>query len=307
MATASFPLTCGEWVQGLYNEKPALVSCPIDIYARAEVRIDAAGPWQFPAEASKAVSALEAGCRRLGFAGGGVLELESNPRIGRGFGTSTADIAACLYALGIELGASLEPELIAEIAVGIEPSDSTIFPGLTLFDHRRAAYHQTWGTAPPLNVVLLDPGGMVDTIQFNQLDHQEKLNQQASIHQEAFNLLRLGLQESNWQALGQAASLSAKAHQEILNNPLLEKAFQLADQIGALGVCRAHSGTILGLILDPNKEDPFKASRYVVRQLPATVKISCHRLVDGGPRNQNLISGETHVTARTALENPTAR
>jgi L-threonine kinase len=305
VATASIPLTCGELVQGLYEGEPALVSCPIDSYSHAQVRLNAAGPWQFPAKASKAVAALEAGCRRLRYAGGGVLELESSPRRGRGFGTSSADIASCLYAFGDELGAELTPDIIAEIAVSIEPSDSTIFPGLTFFDHRSGSYHQTWGAAPPLNVILLDPGGRVDTIRFNQLDHQDKLLKQASIHQEAFNLLRLGLQSSDWQALGQAASLSAKAHQAILDNPLLEKAFQLAAQIGALGVCRAHSGTILGLIIDPNSENLFEASSYVAGQLPASVNISCHRMVDGGPRFQVQRSGENYVTARTAIENPT--
>lgn len=303
MATVSIPLTCGELVQGLWEGEPALVSCPIDLYSHAQVRVDAAMPWKYPANTPKANSALEAGCRRLRYTGGGVLELDSSTLRGRGFGTSTADIASCLYAFGEELHHHLDPTFVAEIAVGVEPSDSTIFPGLTLFDHRRGCKIQTWGTAPPLNVILLDPGGQVDTIRFNQLDHQKTLKKLASIQKEAFNMLRSSLLSADWAVFGQAASLSAKTHQEILYNPLLEKTFQIATKMDALGVCRAHSGTILGIIVDPEKEDTEGAVAYAATQLPISVHVSCHCIVDGGPRYQTHEIGDYYVTERTHLEN----
>lgn len=284
MVSVSVPYTCGELVQGLWEGIPALVSCPIDRYSIIQIQLSDSKNWHTPTDSPKTTSALKEIASRLRYAGGGVLELDSSAPRGRGYGTSTADIASCLYAFSKAVDQNLDPDYVAEIAVDIEPSDSTIFPGLTLFDHRQGTITQPWGQAPPLNVILLDPGGMVDTIQFNQLDHQKPLQEKAIIHQEAFDLLKSSLETSDWLTFGEAVTLSARAHQDILNNPLLEKSIQLANQIGGLGVCRAHSGTILGLVIDPLQEDTEEAARYLQCRLPESVTISTHRIVGGGPR-----------------------
>lgn len=297
----SVPYTCGELVQGLWEGMPALVSCPIDRYAAVTICGGKTDGWQIQGDFPKARAALQMARENLPQAGRGLLELDSCAPRGRGYGTSTADIASCLYAIGCDTATT------AEIAIRIEPSDSTIFPGLTLFDHRQGAFTQTWGSAPPLNVILLDPGGQVDTIQFNQLDHQENLKKQSSTHQEAFNLLKTSLEIEDWQMFGEAASLSARAHQEILENQLLEKSFSLAKQVGALGVCRAHSGTILGLIIDPIEINMTEVAAYISEQLPESVNTTCHRMTNGGPKYQINDLGEQHVIARTYLENPAIR
>jgi L-threonine kinase len=283
-ATVGIPLTCGELVQGLWEGTPALVSCPIDRYHRAHVRLDDRGFWELPDEAPKAATALETGIARLRGQVGGVLKLDSPAPRGRGYGTSTADIAASLYALGEALRQPFTPADIAQIAVGVEPSDSTIFPELTLFTHRDGTNHQVWGTAPPLSVILLDPGGEVDTLAFNQRDIGAALSRLESIHKEAFSLLQIGLRERDWEAVGKAASLSAIAHQGILFSPLLETAVRLCNQIDALGVCRAHSGTILGLILDPSQIDIFSATTYIQENVHPAVSVCHHHIVGGGPR-----------------------
>jgi L-threonine kinase len=283
-ATVGIPLTCGELVQGLWEGTPALVSCPIDRYHHAHVRLDDRGFWDSPAEAPKAAAALQAGSARLRGQVGGILELDSPAPRGRGYGTSTADIAASLYALGEALRQPFTPAEVAQMAVGVEPSDSSIFPELTLFAHRDGTNHQGWGTAPPLSVILLDPGGEVDTLAFNQRDMGAALSRLAPTHQEAFTLLRSGLANQDWDAAGKAASLSAKAHQDILFSPLLEKALALAEQIHALGVCRAHSGTILGLILDPTQIDIDSATTYIQENVHPAVSVHHHHIVGGGPR-----------------------
>ncbi len=283
----------------MWAGKPALVSLPIEQFSTARLHLDESEGLQIQGDFPKARAALKIACEHLPHAGRGILELESYMPRGRGYGTSTADIAACLYAIGCDQAT------VAKIAVSIEPSDSTIFPGLTLFDHRQGSWSQTWGTAPPLNVILLDPGGQIDTVEFNQHDHQEILKKQAFIHQEAFHMLKTSLESEDWEMFGEATTLSAKAHQSILDNPLLEKTINLAKQVGALGVCRAHSGTILGVIADPKITDTTKAVNYISRQMPKYVNTSSHRMTDGGPRYQIKNLGEQHVTARTHLENPT--
>jgi L-threonine kinase len=133
-------------------------------------------------------------------------------------------------------------------------------------------------------VVVLDPGGVVDTLAFNQLDHREVLRQLAPRHQAAFTLLREGLQQGNLEAIGVAATLSAGAHQAILANPLLEPILALARDVKALGVCRAHSGTLLGLLLDPKEADVPAITALATRRFAPAVTVCSRPLVSGGLR-----------------------
>jgi L-threonine kinase len=283
-ACAALPATCGELVQGTLDGIPCLVSCPIDFYSVAEIHLNSTPGWETPRDASKAAAALHAGLAYLGGGPGGRLRIVSNVPRGRGYGSSTADIGATLYALGQALGQTLALEQIAGLAVEVEPSDSSIFPGLALFDHRSGRFHEELGPAPPLAVVVIDPGGEVDTLAFNQIDHRRTLARLAGQHREAFNLLCQGLREGDWRAMGEAASLSARAHQAVLPNPLLESALVLAREVGALGLCRAHSGTLLGLLLDPVGSDLPAVVAFVTSRLPKMVSVKPYPLVDGGPR-----------------------
>jgi L-threonine kinase len=212
------------------------------------------------------------------------LRLYSEIPRGRGYGSSTVDVGACLYAVSRALGRELEPGEAARLAVAIEPTDSTLFPGLTLFDHRRGSFSRFLGGAPALDVVVIDPGGYVDTVAFNRRDLRQALQRLTETHREAFELLGHGLASGDAPAIGQAATLSARAHQSILHNPLLEDVLRLAREIDALGVCRAHSGTILGVLLDRSNTDLAACSRFLRRRLPTGVEISSYPLVDGGPR-----------------------
>jgi len=283
--SAALPATCGELVQGLLDGVPCLVSCPIDQYGTATVRLKPEPGWEVPTDAPKAVSALHAGLAYLGkSSGGGRLKLASDLPRGRGYGSSTADVGATLYALGQAFGQSLTVPEITRMAVEVEPSDSTIFPGLVLFDHRRGSFHRSLGPAPSLAVVVLDPGGEVDTLAYNREVRPESLHRFAAEHCEAVALLEAGLTGQDWARVGQAATLSARTHQAVLFNPLLETALDICQALGGLGVCRAHSGTILGLLFDPTRTPPDESLRRTRLMIPDSVQIRLRTLVNGGPR-----------------------
>jgi len=285
LARVALPATCGELVQGSLDGVPCLVSCPIDCYAVAQVDLRSTPGWDVPGDSPKAAAALHAGLKFLGeVTWGGRLSLSNDLPRGRGYGSSTADMGATLYALARALRRPIAPEQVAQLAVSVEPSDSSIFPGLAVFDHRGGRLLEGLGPAPPLAVVVVDPGGEVDTLAFNRMDHQAALRRLAPQHREAFRLLRQGLKNRDWEAVGAAATLSARVHQAILPDPLLDPALVLARDVAALGVCRAHSGTILGLLLDPCQADPAGVVSFVSRHLPGGVSVRPYALVDGGPR-----------------------
>jgi L-threonine kinase len=280
----ALPGTCGELVQGTLEGLPALVSCPIDLFATAEIRVAPAGP-EGSCPAPKAEAALRLARAAWGAADADfALRLSTNLPRSRGYGSSTADVGAALYGLAALLGRTVTPEEVARLAVQVEPTDSTVCPGLALLDHRSATRCQTLGPAPPLAVVVVDPGGEVDTLAFNRRDLAAALRRLAPRHHEAFALLETGLAHGDLPALGAAATLSAVAHNEILHHPLLERTLSLAREAHALGLCCAHSGTLLGVLLDPSQDDVAEVTRFLRLHLGAVATVTAHRLVGGGPR-----------------------
>ena len=89
--------------------------------------------------------------------------MASSLPIGKGMGSSTADLSAACYAVAVALNRRLTPEAVAEIALSIEPSDGTFSPGITLIDHVDGRIFERIGEPFPLGLLVLDFGGAVDT------------------------------------------------------------------------------------------------------------------------------------------------
>lgn len=283
---AAVPFTCGELVQGVLDGAPCLVSCPIDHYSAARVTLLPGGAADLAPCRPKATAAIIAGLRHFGLpdALGVRLRIQSPLPTGRGYGSSTADIAAALYALAVATDRVLASRDLASLAVAIEPTDSSPFPGLVLFDHRTGSRLELLGPAPSLDIVVLDPGGEVDTQRYNRVNRTYAQMQLRSQHDTAFALVCSGVQRHDLESLGAGATLSAEVHQLLLHNPLLDTTLSLARHVNAVGVCRAHSGTLLGLMLDPARDDVADVAGFVRRRMPGGVSMSVSRLVDGGPR-----------------------
>lgn len=303
-ARVAVPGTCGELVQGTWDGTPCLVSCPIDHYSVANVQLTSHAEWELQPERPKIRTALQQGLAVLDHStSGGTVRVCSTLPQGRGYGSSTADIGAVLYALSTALGQPFTPLDVAALALQVEPTDSSLFPELTLWDHRHGQCYETLGTPPTLTVMVLDPGGEINTVAYNQSNHHRTLQHLTAQHRDAFQLLRDGIQRSDRAAIGAAATLSAETHQAILPNTLLEPAIQLAREVGALGVCRAHSGTVIGLLLDPDPSETDRVQRWVQHRLTGHIQISTHRLIAGGPRlltavNSNIETKPLSATAQ---------
>lgn len=285
-ATASVPFTCGELVQGRDQHGPFLVSCPIDRYSTVTVALNESGAIHAPRERPKAAAAVGATLASLGFGRiGADVTVRSHLPPGRGFGTSTADIAAAVAATSAAAGSLLPPAVIAELAVQLEPSDGTMLPGLATFDHLAASRMELLGAAPSLGLLVLDFGGEVDTVA-HHARHPLMAAANPAIGGELLGLVRGAVGSRNPAALGRAATRSALENQTVLTKPALPAAVELSSRVGGFGVCAAHSGTALGLLLPADRSLVRRATNLARQMLPGLVEAWPTRIVDGGIRLQ---------------------
>jgi len=68
-------------------------------------------------------------------------------------------------------------------------------------------------------------------------------------------LLRQAIQKQSLPLIGKIASASARMHQRHLPKPYFDKIERLCEEVGALGVQIAHSGTIVGILFDGDDSD----------------------------------------------------
>ena len=288
-ATVRAPGVCGELAQGMLKQQYFLVTCPIDFFARVQVEVYQDGPGQdgpdikAPANCPKAVQALEATLDFLGRKDLSARLTVSNPiPRGKGMGSSSADVAATIAATGLAMGRELAPEQVAEIAVAVEPTDGIMVPGIALFDHREGRIVETLGPPPPMEIVAVDFGGTVDTVEFNRVDRRSVWQSLQAETDEALRLVRAGIQAGDPAMVGHGASISAQASLKVLPKPRLSDVMAFAQEVGAVGVNAAHSGTIIGILLDARPRRGKSTFRQAQRAFPDAEAVHHFRLLGGG-------------------------
>jgi len=283
-ATVRVPGTCGELVQGMLDGSHFLITCPIDLYST--VRVDlylGKGEVEGPQDCPKAIRAVRLTLSYL-------LREDLDARLyvrspiprGKGMASSTADVAGAIGATALALGRQLSPLEVGRLAVAVEPSDGVMFPGIALFDHREGRLHEVLGPPPFAELVVLDFGGTVDTLEFNKIDRRSLLQPSEPRFREAVNYVRRGIQMSDLALVGKGATISALAHQSILHKPQLAEVQEFGKAMGAVGVNVAHSGTILGLLLDGRLGVGDRVYKEALRVFPQMEAAYLLRMVSGG-------------------------
>ncbi|SFU83505.1 GHMP kinase [Xenorhabdus koppenhoeferi] len=255
MAEACCPASCGELLQGWLLGGEKLISCPINWFSC--VSVSEGTPirherqrmrqmvnllldyWQIPLKFSAALR----------------IEYQSAIPLAKGMASSTADIAATAHATAKLLGKSLNSETLAQLCVKLEPTDSTIFEQLTLFDHLTAQTQIPFDWQPDVDILLLESPQIILTEKFHQQDHRSQLLDNASLLQQAWEKFRAANQQHDNYRLGEACTLSAIANQSILPKPCFEQLRDLVEQAGIYGLNVAHSGSVVGLLFNSHHHD----------------------------------------------------
>ena len=282
--SARAPGTCGELAQGMVNGHHVQVTCPVDIYSRATVKLSPGpGTVEGPEDSPKARMAVRLTLAHVGREEFDArLHLESPLPREKGMGSSTADVAAAIVATAAALGRRLSPQDVAKIALQVEPSDGVMIPGIALFDHRDGKVARELGSAPAMRVLVLDFGGTINTGTFNALDRTETLMRQAPRVKEALAMITEGLRDGDIGLIGKGATRSALTHQHVFPNAHLRDVMRFARQAGAIGVNVAHSGTVLGVLFDDDCGLVKEAERDAATKLCGLETTYNTRLIGGG-------------------------
>ncbi|WP_394838616.1 amino acid adenylation domain-containing protein [Pendulispora rubella] len=207
-------------------------------------------PWKIKAQ--RAAELALAWAQRENW--GGRLELRSNIPIGCGLGSSTSDVLAAIRAVATATRKVIAPEIIAKLAVQAETaSDSLMFPDrAVLFAHREGrVVEDLGGPLPPLEVLGIntDTAG-IDTIELTRARYDSTEIEGFRV---AIGLLRRAVRDGDPRLLARVATADARVSQRYLPKPHFKKLEELAESVGALGLQVAHSGTVVGLLFDPQE------------------------------------------------------
>lgn len=299
-AAALAPGTCGELVQGMTTDGvDFLITCPVNQFARATATVYAgpsvsgllvSGVDHLPKTRRAVALALAEIERRVGSVGLSAAVSVSSPiPVGKGMGSSSADIAAAVSAVASAAGVALPPEIIARIALAVEPTDGVMFPGIAMFDHRQGRIAESLGPPPPLEVIAVDRGGQVDTLAFNAVDRRAQWAAVSGQTAAARDLVREGIRRGDPELVGRGATISAQVGHPPDAGQWVARALALAQEIGrgAVGVNVAHSGTVVGILLDARQRRSKPAFRRAQQEFADAASVQHFRVIGGGVRPQS--------------------
>lgn len=270
--------TFGELLQGVDDDGvDFLVTLPISCWSTATFVSEPSRPGiaVSPPYKYKAVALARAILTSAGANGGGRIELRSAIPEGKGLASSSADLVATARAVGNALGVELSGELIEELLRRIEPTDGVMYDAVTAFNHRQVRLRAVLGTLPPLIVVGLDEGGVVDTMRFNRLPKPFDAADRRA-YTRLLAELTTAVADGDLTTVGRVATESAELNQKLHTKRTLGALRAACADIDALGVVTAHSGTVNGLLLagtDPDFTAKRAAAERVCMRLAGNVSV----------------------------------
>jgi len=222
----------------------------------------------FPPHKEKSRRLAEELVRLYKLEAGGELHINSELPEGKGCASSSADMVATARAIESAFGIQIPRHSLARIMSAIEPSDGVMYEGIVSFHQREGIVHSRLGTLPSLTIVALDEGGQAET---TELCKNRGFHSSSRLAEYERLLLDLGraVRQRHLRSVGDVATRSAVLNQDVLPKKHLELFLDLRARYDALGVAATHSGTCLGLLLDPGSPRHSEVLPKLVSELLA--------------------------------------
>lgn len=250
------PASCGEFVQGILDGEEYLSSYAIDMFSIVTLEEKQEKINLGPKKSRKAIEKVFERfniplkeCKNIS------LEINSKIPVGKGMASSTADIGATIKATISMLNKNLDNEEISRIASQIEPTDSTLLYKNSIFNPIKGRVKKYLSTLDNGKVIILEPNEILETsIIRSNPDYLDIKLENKGVIKESFNLLEEGLKERDLKLIGKACTLSSLANENIHKKPYLNEIIEISNKMGAYGVNIAHSGTVMGILIDHNMD-----------------------------------------------------
>ncbi|MTI47960.1 MAG: kinase [Firmicutes bacterium] len=243
--------TFGELLQGvLQDNNNFLVTMPIECYSRAKYISNKSSNILkvFPTYKTKSLNLANHILKHFNLQEGGILAIESNLSVGKGLASSSADLVATSRAISDYYGIDISNTLLNRFMREIEPSDGVMYDGIVSFYHRKVRLCKYIGNVPPLSIVGIDEGGVVDTIAYNKVQ-KEFTDYEKKVYEQLLNTITKAIKEKNINEIGRIATKSALMNQRFIYKKNLHKLIEICEEVDGLGVIVTHSGTCLGILL----------------------------------------------------------
>lgn len=230
---------------------------------------------------TKAAKAAEMTLRNLGLEQhGGYLFLANDCPLGWGLGSSTCDVVATIRAVADAFGVELSAHDVGKLAVRAElASDSVMFDQNTvLFAHHDGLVLEEFANPLPcFEVVAVNTDNShrgIDTL-------RQPFANYTSGEVEEFDALRRklqrALQHNDLSGIGKVATASATINDRYLPKPYFATLLAIASACQAVGVQVAHSGSVIGLLFDPDRPDRSRGTTEAITRLRQLGLTACYR------------------------------
>lgn len=251
------PASCGEFVQGIIDDEEYLCSYAIDMYSKVYIEeklIDinlgrrksrlaiekVFEKFNLPKKYTKNIS----------------LNIDSKIPVGKGMASSTADIGATIKATLSLIDKDLSSEEICKLAAEIEPTDSIFIDKNSIFNPLSGTVIKYLGNLTNAKVIILEPNKMLDTMKIRlRKDYNTLKIENREIIKRSFAILEEGIKSDNLSLVGEACTLSSLANENIEKKEYLSEIIKISKKCGAYGVNIAHSGTVIGILIDKFMDD----------------------------------------------------
>lgn len=283
------PASCGEFVQGIIDDEEYLCSYAIDMYSKVYIEEKLVDinlgryksrlaiekvfeKFNLPKKYTKNIS----------------LNINSKIPVGKGMASSTADIGATIKATLSLIDKDLSSEEISKLATEIEPTDSIFIDKNSIFNPLNGTVIKYLGNLTNAKVVILEPNKVLDTMKIRLRQDYNKLKvENKEVIKKSFALLEEGLKKNNLSLVGEACTLSSLANENIEKKEYLNEIIKISKKYGAYGVNIAHSGTVVGILIDKFMNDKKMIDALCESNINSVYnKIYTQNIINGGIKGE---------------------
>ncbi|HBF4082707.1 cobalamin biosynthesis protein [Clostridioides difficile] len=283
------PASCGEFVQGIIDDEEYLCSYAIDMYSKVYIEEKLVDinlgryksrlaiekvfeKFNLPKKYTKNIS----------------LNINSKIPVGKGMASSTADIGATIKATLSLIDKDLSSEEISKLAAEIEPTDSIFIDKNSIFNPLNGTVIKYLGNLTNAKVVILEPNKVLDTMKIRLRQDYNRLKvENKEVIKKSFALLEEGLKKNNLSLVGEACTLSSLANENIEKKEYLNEIIKISKKYGAYGVNIAHSGTVVGILIDKFMNDKKMINALCESNINSVYnKIYTLNIINGGIKGE---------------------